>query len=137
MKTAVRALGTAALLALSGLSMSLSAQTVAQPTMDNPLGLPAEINIISNDNPNERSATAIVNGYVITGTDVDQRVALVTSASNAEVSDEELNRLRVQVLRNLIDETLKIQAAEQLEMRVERGQIDQTYDQLAAQNFPQ
>ncbi len=116
--------------------MAVYAQTVAQPTPDNPLGLPDEINIIGDDNPNVRTATAIVNGYVITGTDVDQRVALVTSASKADVSDEELQRLRVQVLRNLIDETLKIQAAEQLEIPVERGQVQQTYDQLAAQNFP-
>ena len=118
-------------------SMSASAQTVAKPTTDNPLGLPDEINIIGENNPNVRSATAVVNGFVITGTDVEQRVALVTSASEAEVSDEELNRLRIQVLRNLIDETLKIQAAEQLEMRVERAQVMQTYNQLAAQNFPQ
>ncbi|MEO0871625.1 MAG: peptidylprolyl isomerase, partial [Pseudomonadota bacterium] len=118
--------------------MSAAAQTVAKPTMDNPLGLPDEINIIgNNNNPNLRSATAVVNGYVITGTDVDQRVALVTSASNAEVTEEELNRLRIQVLRNLIDETLKIQAAEAQEMRVERAQVMQTYTQLAAQNFPQ
>lgn len=104
--------------------------------MDNPLGLPDEINIIGENNPNMRTATAVVNGYVITGTDVAQRVALVTAASKADVSEEELNRLRIQVLRNLIDETLKIQAAAQLEMRVERAQIMQTYNQLAAQNFP-
>ncbi len=123
-------------MALGAFSTAAAAQTVAQPTPDNPLGLPETINIIGNDNPNERSATAIVNGFVITGTDVDQRVALVTSASDAKVTDDELQRLRVQVLRNLIDETLKIQAAAALEMRVERAQIKQTYDQLAGQNFP-
>ncbi|MEO0589730.1 MAG: peptidylprolyl isomerase [Pseudomonadota bacterium] len=117
--------------------MPTMAQTVAKPTTENPLGLPDQINIIGDDNPNMRSATAVVNGFVITGTDVEQRVALVTSASDAQVSEEELKRLRLQVLRNLIDETLKIQAAEQLEMRVERGQVMQTYNQLAAQNFPQ
>ena len=137
LKSALQTFGAAGLLAVSAVSTAASAQTVAQPTPDNPLGLPAEINIITNDNPNERTATAIVNGYVITGTDVEQRVALVTSASNAEVSDEELDRLRVQVLRNLIDETLKIQAAEQLEMKVQRGQVEQTYAQLAQQNFSQ
>lgn len=122
-------------LTLVATSAPASAQTVAQPTPDNPLGLPDTINIIGNDNPNNRTATAIVNGYVITGTDVDQRVALVTSASEAKVSEEELQRLRVQVLRNLIDETLKIQAAAALEMQVERAQIVQTYEQLAEQNF--
>ncbi|MDJ0978770.1 MAG: peptidylprolyl isomerase [Erythrobacter sp.] len=135
-KSMLKSLAAAGLVVFGTATMAVYAQTVAQPTPDNPLGLPDEINIIGDDNPNVRTATAIVNGYVITGTDVDQRVALVTSASKADVSDEELQRLRVQVLRNLIDETLKIQAAEQLEIPVERGQVQQTYDQLAAQNFP-
>jgi peptidyl-prolyl cis-trans isomerase SurA len=136
-KAIVKSLGAAGLIALGAASIAAYGQTLAQPTPDNPLGLPETINIIGDNNPNERSATAVVNGYVITGTDVEQRVALVTSASDAKVSDQELDRLRVQVLRNLIDETLKIQAAEQLEMRVERGQVEQTYSQLAEQNFPQ
>ena len=97
LKAVVKSLGAAGIMALGAVSMAASAQTVAQPTPDNPLGLPETINIIGNDNPNERTATAIVNGFVITGTDVDQRVALVTSASDAKVSDEELQRLRVQV----------------------------------------
>ncbi|MEM9086740.1 MAG: peptidylprolyl isomerase [Pseudomonadota bacterium] len=122
--------------ALVASPMASLAQTVAQPTPDNPLGLPDEINIIGESNPNERTATAVVNGFVITGTDVEQRVALVTSASQADVSPEELQRLRVQVLRNLIDETLKIQAAEQLEMKVEPAQVQDTFAQLASQNFP-
>ena len=103
----------------------------------NPLGLPQNISILDTDNPNRRGATALVNGYVITGTDIDQRVALVTSASQAQVTPEELERLRVQVLRNLIDETLKIQAAEAQEIAPARGEIQQTYSQLAAQNFGQ
>ncbi|MGB3472844.1 MAG: peptidylprolyl isomerase [Erythrobacter sp.] len=115
----------------------VQAQTVAVPTSDNPLGLPETINIIGNNDPNNRTATAVVNGFVITGTDIEQRVALVTSASEGTIEGEELDRLRVQVLRNLIDETLKVQAAEAQEMKVERDQIDQTYNQLAAQNFGQ
>ncbi len=103
--------------------------------MDNPLGIPQNITIYGDENPNQRSATAVVNGYVITGTDIEQRVALVTSAAQSEVSDDEMKRLRFQVLRNLIDETLKIQAAEALELKVQRGEIEQTYNQLAAQNF--
>lgn len=103
----------------------------------NPLGIPENFTIYGSENPNNRSATAMVNGYVITGTDIDQRVSLVTAASDTEVSPEELQRLRVQVLRNLIDETLKIQAARGLEMPVDQGEIEQTYRQLAAQNFGQ
>lgn len=123
---------------LAGLvAASAFAQTAAVPTANNPFGIPQDFTIYGSDNPNQRSATAVVNGYVITGTDIDQRVKLVTNSAEAEVSEDELRRLRVQVLRNLIDETLKIQAAEQLEMRVETAQVEQTYQQLAAQNFGQ
>lgn len=125
----------AGLIGLAVAPVSAPAQTVAVPTADNPFGLPEDITLFGKTNPDRRTATAVVNGYVITGTDIDQRVALVTSASDVEVSEEELLRLRVQVLRNLIDETLKIQAAEALEMPVNREEIEQTYQQLAAQNF--
>lgn len=111
------------------------AQTTAVPTSDNPFGIPENFQVYGSDNPNERTATAVVNGYVITGTDIDQRVRLVTNSAEGEVSEEELQRLRAQVLRNLIDETLKIQAAEALELPAERAQVEQTYQQLAAQNF--
>ncbi|NQZ47140.1 MAG: peptidylprolyl isomerase [Erythrobacter sp.] len=112
-------------------------QNPAASSADNPFGIPADFEIYGSDNPNDRSATAVVNGYVITGTDIDQRVALVVNAANAEVSDEELQRLRSQVLRNLIDETLKIQAAQNQEIGVTRGEVNDTYQQLAAQNFGQ
>ena len=125
-------------LALAGLVAGpIGAQTSAVPSADNPLGIPQNFTVYGSENPNERSATAVVNGYVITGTDIDQRVMLVTNAAEAEVSAEELQRLRVQVLRNLIDETLKIQAAQAQEIGVERAQVEETYQQLAAQNFGQ
>lgn len=50
----------------------------------------------------------MVNGDIVTGTDVDQRLALILAANENKVSAEEMNRLRQQVLRNLIDETLQI-----------------------------
>ncbi|AWW75303.1 peptidylprolyl isomerase [Erythrobacter sp. KY5] len=127
-----------AALALAGLvTAPAAAQTTAVPTADNPLGIPENFTVFGSENPNERSATAVVNGFVITGTDIDQRVALVTNASEVEVSEAERQRLRVQVLRNLIDETLKIQAAAAQEVGVERAEVEQTYQQLAAQNFGQ
>ena len=118
-------------------TLPAAAQTIARPTSDNPLGIPQNITIFDADNPDQRGATALVNGYVITGTDINQRVALVTSASQAEVSPEEMRRLRLQVLSNVIDETLKIQAAVAQEIPAQRAQVEQTYAQLAAQNFGQ
>ena len=128
-------LAAAGLVGLALVPAAAPAQTVAVPTADNPFGLPEDISLFRQADPDKRTATAVVNGYVITGTDIDQRVALVVSASEREIPEEELLRLRVQVLRNLIDETLKIQAAEAAEMAVKREQVEETYQQLAGQNF--
>ncbi|GMN04013.1 peptidylprolyl isomerase [Erythrobacter sp. MTPC3] len=127
----------AGLIGMAAVPMVAGAQSQATPTSDNPFGIPEDFSIFGNEETGERSATAVVNGYVITGTDISQRVALVTSASEANVTPEELERLRVQVLRNLIDETLKIQAAQALDLPAERARVEQTYNQLAAQNFGQ
>lgn len=120
------------LAALAFLPASASAQT-----LDDPLGIPADISLLGEANPNVRTATAIVNGHVITGTDIDQRVALVISASNNQLSEEELARLRMQVLRNLIDETLQIQAARSQEIEVTQAEVTDRYNTLAVQNFGQ
>lgn len=129
------ALAVAGMIALAVAPVAAPAQTVAVPTADNPFGLPEDITLFAKADPDKRTATAVVNGYVITGTDIDQRVALVTASSEAPIAEDELLRLRVQVLRNLIDETLKIQAAEAAELAVQREEVEQTYQQLAAQNF--
>jgi peptidyl-prolyl cis-trans isomerase SurA len=129
------ALAAAGMLGLAVAPMAAGAQTVAVPTAENPFGLPADITIFGKTDPDRRTATAVVNGFVITGTDIDQRVALVTAASEAPIPEDELLRLRVQVLRNLIDETLKIQAAEAAELKVTADEVERTYLQLAAQNF--
>ena len=128
-------LATVGLVGLALVPAAAPAQTVAVPTADNPFGLPEDINLFRKGDPDKRTATAVVNGYVITGTDIDQRVALVTSASDQVIPEDELLRLRVQVLRNLIDEALKIQAAEAAELAVKREEVEQTYQQLAGQNF--
>lgn len=130
--TALAAIG---MMGLAVAPVASSAQTVAVPTAENPFGLPEDITLFGKADPDRRTATAVVNGFVITGTDIDQRVALVTSASDADISDEEMLRLRVQVLRNLIDETLKIQAASADDIAVKREEVEQTYMQLAGQNF--
>ncbi|MBB3763611.1 peptidylprolyl isomerase [Sphingomicrobium lutaoense] len=79
-------------------------------------------------------ATAIINGEVITQTDVEHRLALVMISSNNEVTGEQLVQLRQQVLRNLIDETLQIQAARAEEIEITDAEIDQTLEQVAQRN---
>lgn len=126
------------LVSLAALALLPAAATAQTATaLDDPLGIPADISLLGEANPNVRTATAIVNGHVITGTDIDQRVALVISASNNQLSEEDLSRLRMQVLRNLIDETLQIQAARSQEIEVSQGEVTDRYNTLAAQNFGQ
>ena len=74
--------------------------------------------------PSVIKATAIVNGEVITQTDVDQRLALLVIANEGSCRPTKLSELRQQVLRNLIDETLQIQAAKTAEIKVTDKDID-------------
>src|SRR6478752_860207 len=87
----------------------VAGSVAAQPSEDEAastvgaLELPQSITLMGKADPNVRKATAIVNGEVLTQTDVDQRLALVILANSGKVSDEERERLRLQVFRNLID----------------------------------
>jgi len=76
-------------------------------------------------------AMVIVNGEVITQTDIDQRLALMAIANNAPIPANEIERLRQQVLSNLIDETLQIQAAKAEEIEITDADIDKTVERVA------
>jgi len=104
-------------------------------TSADPFDLPKSITMLGKENPNVRTATAVVNGFVITGTDIDQRAALVLDANKgAKISKEDIERLRAQVLRNLIDETLEIQAAKEQKIEVKAEDVANQYDRVAGQN---
>jgi peptidyl-prolyl cis-trans isomerase SurA len=84
--------------------------------------------------PSVVKATAMVNGEVITQTDVDQRLALLVIANGGQIDSEELERVRQQVLRNLIDESLQIQAARGEEITIKPADIDRTLARVASTN---
>jgi peptidyl-prolyl cis-trans isomerase SurA len=98
------------------------------------LDIPDNVQFVGKQDPGVRKATAIVNGEVITGSDIDHRLALVIASNNIQLPPEEVERVRAQILRNLIDETLQIQAAAQQEITIEQRDID-NYFQRFAQNF--
>jgi peptidyl-prolyl cis-trans isomerase SurA len=131
-----------------GMSAGLAAAAVAQDASTPPaeipaeapqgaLAIPSDITLFGKNDPNVRRATAVINGDIITGTDVDQRLALIVAASENKLSPEEVQRVRMQVLRNLIDETLQIQAAKTADITIEDAEVDQTYARVAQQNFGQ
>ncbi len=95
-----------------------------------------DLTVYGTVDPNVRKATAIVNGDIITDTDVDHRLALVLIANGGKISPEERDVLRLQVLRNLIDEKLQIQEAAENEVSVPDGEVEQAYGRVAA-NFRQ
>ncbi|MEO6387761.1 MAG: peptidylprolyl isomerase [Croceibacterium sp.] len=98
--------------------------------------IPDNITILGPTELHMRRATALVNGNIITGTDVDQRVALLLAANDAhDVPADEIQRLRLQVLRNLIDETLQIQEAAAQEMTVTPEEVTESYNRLATERF--
>ena len=95
------------------------------------LRLPDNPQIFGQAMPSVVKATAIVNGEVITQTDVDQRLALLAIANEGRLPTDQVDELRQQVLRNLIDETLQIQAAKQAEIKVTDKDIDRTFGRVA------
>jgi peptidyl-prolyl cis-trans isomerase SurA len=129
----------AALFAFAALvSAPVVAQTVDDTAADGSsadgLDLPKDLTILGKVDPTVRKATAIVNGTIITDTDVDQRLALILFANGGKVPDQEKERLRLQVLRNLIDETLQIQEAKANKITLDKAEIDQTFARVSG-NF--
>lgn len=96
------------------------------------LNLPSNPTVFGSGMPSVVKATAIVNGEVITATDVDQRLALMAIANGGRVPADQVDRLRQQVLRNLIDETLQIQAAKANKIDITKADVERTLERVAA-----
>jgi peptidyl-prolyl cis-trans isomerase SurA len=99
------------------------------------LDIPEGQQLFGKNDPNVRRATAQVNGEIITGTDIDHRLALIVAANENKLPPEELARFRAQILTNLIDETLQIQEAAANEIEVTDAEVNQYFDRVAQQNF--
>jgi peptidyl-prolyl cis-trans isomerase SurA len=120
-------------LALGLVIATAGAAQEAAPPVDSAatLKLPQNPQLFGNALPQVIKAMVIVNGEVITQTDIDQRLALMAIANNAPIPANELDRLRQQVLSNLIDETLQIQAAKAEEIEITDADIDKTVERVA------
>jgi peptidyl-prolyl cis-trans isomerase SurA len=102
------------------------------PNSSQSLKLPENPEVFGNAMPSVVKATAIVNGDVITQTDIEQRLQLLVIANGGQIPPEERQRVSEQVLRNLIDETLEIQAAKQEKIEIKRSDIDKTLQRVAS-----
>lgn len=113
-------------LILAALSMAVSLPVSAQPAADAPSQAAAN---------GMRSASAVVNGEIVTGSDIDERLALVLNAEGqSDLTAEQRSLARQQVLANLVDEKLQIQAAEAKDIVISDAQIDQMFTAMAERN---
>jgi len=118
----------------AGVALAAAGAAMAQdqpPSSTSVLNLPANPTVFGTSLPSVIKATAIINGEIITQTDVEQRLALLAIANDGQIPASEIDRLRQQVLRNLIDETLQIQAAKAAEIKVDDGDVDRTVARVA------
>lgn len=145
MARAFRLNSTRALLAGAAVLLGIATAAAGQQTADQQapdqasqpvkstqsLHLPENPELFGTTMPSVIKATAIVNGDVITQTDVDQRLALLAISNGGEIPADQIDPLRQQVLRNLIDETLQIQAAKDDKIEVKKSDIDKTVERVA------
>ena len=127
-KNALLATATAAMAVTAAPAAMMQDAPQAQP---NPLQLPESITIFGREIPPVVKATAIVNGRVITSTDINERMNFMLVASGQDIPQDQLADLRQQVLSNLIDETLQIQAAEVEEIPITDEEVERTLAAVA------
>lgn len=124
----------AAIVLIAPLATAMAAAQDGQPPAPSgQLNIPSNVQFVGQTESGVRKATAIVNGDVITGSDIDQRAAWLITSNQLQIPPAETERFRAQVLRALIDESLQIQAATQQEIGVEDREVDQYYGRFAQQ----
>ena len=120
-----------------GLASAAAAQEIGKPDDQPPvnstqsLKLPQNPEVFGTAMPSVVKATAIVNGEVITQTDIQQRMQLLAIANGGDIPPEERQLLSEQVLRNLIDETLDVQAAKSEKIEIKSSDIEKTVQRVA------
>ncbi|MEM8798961.1 MAG: peptidylprolyl isomerase [Pseudomonadota bacterium] len=82
------------------------------------------------------SAVAVVNEDIISIWDVEQRLSLVIASTGGVSNEAQLNRLREQVVRSLVDDKLKLQEAAEYDIVVPDRAVQESFARLAA-NFNQ
>ncbi|WP_326525079.1 peptidylprolyl isomerase [Sphingomonas sp.] len=118
---------------------ALAAQTVPDNQVPSTAGLnlPQNLQIFGKADSNVRKPTAVVNGSVLTGTDVDQRLAMmigleeIQRGQKMDVPEEARDQLRLQTLRGLVDDSLKVQEAKARDITISPAEIDSNYARVA------
>ena len=83
---------------------------------------------------NSSGVTAIVNGFVISNYDLEQRIALFIATSGVRLTTDNLPRIRAQVLRSLEDEVIELQEAGKRRITVANAEVEKALQNIAADN---
>ena len=83
---------------------------------------------------NSSGVTAIVNGFVISNYDLDQRIALFIATSGVRPTTDTLPQIRAQVLRSLEDEVIELQEAGKRRINVGNAEVEKAVQNIAADN---
>jgi peptidyl-prolyl cis-trans isomerase SurA len=77
---------------------------------------------------------AVVNDSVISAYDLEQRLGLVVATAGVPPTPENLERIRPQILRALVDERLQIQEASENNIEINEEQVNQAIERLGQRN---
>lgn len=108
-----------------GSSAALSQEAPPDP------GPVKQINELAIGNIDVQKIAAIVNDHPITEFDVFQRLALIVSQAGFQLTEADVQQMREQVLRSLIDETLKLEEALSFELQPDAGDVDAQLQEIA------
>jgi peptidyl-prolyl cis-trans isomerase SurA len=112
-----------------------AATAAPQPPAAGPAPLPPERVTITADKPVvSTGVAAIVNDYVISDYDLNQRVALFIATSGVRPTPETLAQIRQQVLRSVEDEVLQLQEAARHKITVSKTEVDRAIQNIANDN---
>lgn len=104
----------------------------AAPASTPPIAPPEQVNITASQN--STGVASIVNDYVISNYDLDQRTALFVTTSGVRPTKETLAQIRAQVLRSLQDEVLELQEAGKRKITVTKVEVDRALQNIAEDN---
>ena len=83
---------------------------------------------------NSSGVAAIVNEFVISNYDLDQRTALFVATSGVRPTAENLPQIRAQVLRTLEDEVIELQEANKRKITATRAEVEKALQSVAEDN---
>jgi len=89
---------------------------------------------ITADKTISTGVAAIVNDFVISNYDLDQRVNLFLATSGVRATPETLAQIRAQVLRSVEDEILELQEAAKHKITVTKADVDKALQNISMEN---